>query len=150
MTDKRVTPILRVVTVDDSPIIAHRLKVLISDVSEVELLGNADCIQSALTVIEQEKPHVVFLDINLSNDAPRNGIDLLNALRKTYPVMKIIMLTNMSGQRYREICKSFGADYFFDKSEDFDKIPDMLSDIRDAGFPGISEEWWNDNRNSWN
>lgn len=147
--ESNVTTSLRVITVDDSPVIAQRLKSLLSDLNQVDLLGNAEDIQSALTIIEEKQPHVVLLDINLSHDKPRNGIDLLNALRKTYPVMTIIMLTNMSGDRYREICKSFGADYFFDKSEDFDKIPDTLLQIRTGGASNSSEDWWSTHRNSW-
>jgi DNA-binding NarL/FixJ family response regulator len=118
--------------------------------TDVDLLGNAENIQSALLFIEEKKPHVVFLDINLSHDKPRNGIDLLNILRKAYPVMKIIMLTNMSGDRYREICMSFGADYFFDKSEDFDRIPQTLSGIKDKEFLKKNESWWNEQRDLWN
>lgn len=147
--ERKATSILKVITVDDSPVIAQRLKSLLSDLNEVELLGNAADIQSALTFIEEKQPHVVLLDIHLSHDKPRNGIDLLNALRKTYPVMKIIMLTNMSGDRYREICKSFGADYFFDKSADFDKIPDTLMQIRTAGTSNKSDDWWGVHGNSW-
>jgi DNA-binding NarL/FixJ family response regulator len=122
---------LKIITVDDSPIIAQRLKSLLGDLDHVELLGNAENIKSALEFIEEEQPHVVFLDINLAHDRPRNGIDLLNALRKTYPAMKIIMLTNLSDLKYREMCKTFGADYFFDKSEDFDRIPEALAAIKE-------------------
>jgi DNA-binding NarL/FixJ family response regulator len=140
---------LRIVTVDDSPIIAQRLRFLITEMPHVDLLGNVEDIQSALVFIEEKKPHVVFLDINLSHDKPRNGIDLLNILRKTYPVLKIIMLTNLSGQRYKEICMSFGADYFFDKSEDFDKIPQALSDIIATGLPDSNTRWWQENQGLW-
>jgi DNA-binding NarL/FixJ family response regulator len=140
---------LRIVTVDDSPLIAQRLRTLLNDVREVEFLGNAETIQSALEFIEEKKPHVVFLDINLAHDKPRNGIDLLNALRKTYPVMKIIMLTNLSDSRYRDMCRSFGADHFFDKSEDFDRIPEMLADIRREGFDSKNDNWWSSNADSW-
>jgi DNA-binding NarL/FixJ family response regulator len=147
MTQKNLT--LKVVTVDDSPLIAQRLKVMLSDLSEVELLGNAATIQAALEFIEEKKPHVVFLDINLAHDKPRTGIDLLNALRKTYPVMKIIMLTNLSDNRYREMCRSFGADYFFDKSQDFEKIPETLEDIRIEGIGKAGENWWKSNSDPW-
>lgn len=147
--ERKATSVLKVITVDDSPVIAQRLKSLLNEISEVELLGNAEDIQTALSFIEAKQPHVVFLDIQLSHDKPRNGIDLLNALKKTYPVMKIIMLTNMSGDRYRSICKSFGADYFFDKSEDFDKIPETLNQIRNNGFGERNDDWWDLNRNSW-
>ena len=142
MTAKVEPPVLKVVTVDDSPAIAQRLKSLLSDLAQVELLGNAEDIASALHVIHQGRPHVVFLDINLSHDKPRNGIDLLHVLRKAYPMMKLIMLTNMSEVRYREICKHHGADLFFDKSEDFDKIPETLLMMRKNGFREKDGDWW--------
>ncbi len=125
---------LKIITVDDSPVIANRLKLLLCDIQEVEWLGNAECIPNALAAIEETRPHVVILDIHLSHDKPKNGIDLLFQLKKTYPEMKVIMLTNLSDEKYREMCSSYGADYFFDKSNDFDKIPGTLSLIRDGVF----------------
>ena len=142
-------PTLKVVTVDDSPIIVNRLQQLLNEMDHVDLLGNAEDIQSALMIIEEQKPHVVLLDINLTGDKPRNGIDLLSVLRKTYPVMKIIMLTNLSGERYREICKSFGADYFFDKSEDFDRIPETLKEIALSARSGERAIWVDENSDLW-
>jgi DNA-binding NarL/FixJ family response regulator len=145
MTEKVSIPVtLKIVTVDDSPLIAERLKELIEELREVEFLGNTESIPAALEFIERKKPHVVFLDINLANDKPRNGMDLLNVLRKTYPVIKIIMLTNTSNEWHRQVCKSLGADYFFDKSEDLDKIPETLASIRQEAF-GIGDGLWKEN-----
>jgi DNA-binding NarL/FixJ family response regulator len=148
MLEEKKCVVLKVVTVDDSPLIAQRLKVLLGDVTDIELQGNAEDIQSALKMIEEGKPHVVFVDINLSTDKPRNGIDLLNVLRKTYPVLKIVMLTNLADPRYRDMCRSFGADYFLDKSADFDRIPETLKSIRDNGFDKRNETWWASNTDS--
>jgi DNA-binding NarL/FixJ family response regulator len=149
MSEEKQQVVLKVVTVDDSPLIAQRLKVLLGDLNDIELQGNAENIQSALDLIEKERPHVVFVDINLSLDKPRNGIDLLNVLRKTYPVLKIVMLTNLADSRYRDMCRSFGADYFLDKSEDFDRIPETLMTIRNEGFDKKNESWWASNTDLW-
>jgi DNA-binding NarL/FixJ family response regulator len=51
-----------------------------------------------------------------------NGLNLLITLKQRYPKMKVIMLTNLAEPQYRNTCKAFGADYFFDKSVDFDRI----------------------------
>jgi hypothetical protein len=40
------------------------------------------------------------------------------------------MLTNYSLNALREKCLSLGADYFFDKSEEFDRIFDVLDDVK--------------------
>jgi DNA-binding NarL/FixJ family response regulator len=95
----------------------------------VSVIGNAETIMSALDLIEQEVPDVVILDIQLKADAPANGIHLLVILRERYPAMKVIMLTNMTAPQYRTTCMELGADYFFDKSNDFDKINEAITQI---------------------
>jgi len=125
---------LKIVTVDDSPIITQRLKSILTDMENIEFLGNANNAVSALSLINKQSPNVVILDIHLADDMSQfNGIDLLIALRKRYPLMKIIMLTNLSDAQYRTRCFAFGANYFFDKSNDFDRIPEALEEIALAG-----------------
>jgi DNA-binding NarL/FixJ family response regulator len=142
MTQEISTSTLRIVTVDDSPLIAHRLKLLLGDVAGAELLGNADTIPAALSLIQQKKPHVVILDINLARDKPKNGIELLIVLKTIYPVVKVIMLTNLSDDHYRNLCMANGADYFLDKSNDFERIPDTLTAMVDPSWMSYADKWW--------
>jgi hypothetical protein len=36
------------------------------------------------------------------------------------------MMTNTASEHYRTICKQMGANRFFDKSMEFDRIPEAL------------------------
>ena len=118
-------------TVDDSPVIAERLEFMLSEIDSVEFLGNALNIPAAFQLIDQREPNVVILDIHLKEDLlVANGVHLLIQLRKKYPQMKIIMLTNLAVPQYRSTCLAFGADYFFDKTVDFEKIPDIVKSIQ--------------------
>ncbi len=118
---------LKIITVDDSRIIAERLKCILSDVENVTFLGNARSVSTALGLIHQQEPNVVILDIHLNEDVNEgNGMNLLVILRKKYPEMKIIVLTNLSELHYRISCLANGANYFFDKSNDFTKIVTVL------------------------
>ena len=122
---------LKIVTVDDSAIVADRLQCMLNEVNKVEVLGNATRISEALQLIHHQEPDVVILDIHLKEDmVVANGVHLLIQLRRRYPLMKIIMLTNLSGPQYRSTCMAFGADYFFDKTNDFEKIPETLKEIQ--------------------
>ena len=124
---------IKVVTVDDSPIITQRIESILSEMENIEILGSASNAVSALNLIHKQTPNVVILDINLDEQSSQfNGIDLLIALRNRYPQMKIIMLTNLSAPQYRMRCIAFGANYFFDKSNDFYKIPEVLNEIATA------------------
>ncbi|WP_127121108.1 response regulator [Chryseotalea sanaruensis] len=119
--------ILKVVTVDDSPIIAERLQTILAQIDHINFVGNANNITSALSLIDHAQPQVVILDINLEADLPDlNGINLLIMLRKKYLNMKIIMLTNITHLQYRNTCLANGADYFLDKSNEFEKITEIV------------------------
>jgi len=124
---------LRVVTVDDSPVVAERLEFMLAEIERVEFLGNAVNISAALHLISQQRPNVVILDIHLKDDAlTANGVHLLIQLRKEYPALKILMLTNVSVPQYKNTCLALGADYFFDKTNDFERIPETLKEIQVA------------------
>ena len=118
---------LKIVTVDDSPIITQRLQSILAEMEHVVFAGNATTITTALALIEKEQPQVVILDINLEADLPKhNGIDLLIMLRKKFTGMKIIMLTNLTDLQYRNTCLLLGADHFLDKSNEFEKIVEIV------------------------
>jgi DNA-binding NarL/FixJ family response regulator len=129
MKTTKIASVLKVVTVEDSSVIVGRLKGMLSEVTGVEFLGNASTIPAALELIKISRPDVVILDINLQSEDRRNGIDLLTMIRPFYPALKVIMLTNLTDSRYRIMCQDAGADYFFDKSNDFDKITDTLNQL---------------------
>jgi DNA-binding NarL/FixJ family response regulator len=120
---------IRIITVDDSPVVAERLESMLSEVDSVEYLGNAASLSLALRLINLERPNVVVLDIHLKAGGA-NGVHLLIQLKKNYPTMKVIMLTNLSAPQYRRTCMTLGADYFFDKTNDFEKIPAVLKEIQ--------------------
>jgi DNA-binding NarL/FixJ family response regulator len=132
MSSKSTSAVLKIVTVEDSALIVERVRGILSEINGVEFVDNADTIAGALDIIKKNQPDVVILDINLGSHDSKNGINLLNIIRKIYPRMKIIMLTNFTDMHYRALCRDYGADYFLDKSNDFDKIPEILITILDT------------------
>ena len=128
------TLLLRVLTVDDSPVIANRMKLLLGEFESVRWIGNAERINEALELISNESPHVVILDINLAHDKPRNGIDLLVLIKRMFPLIRVIMFTNLTEQKYRDMCLVAGADYFFGKSNDFDEMQGVIARLRSEVF----------------
>ena len=58
-----------------------------------------------------------------------NGIEVLKSIKNSNSKIKVIILTNYPFPQYKKICMEFGADYFFDKSNDFNKIIDIVKEI---------------------
>lgn len=121
--------VLRILTVEDSPLITARLQAIINEIGDARFVGNAASVTDALTLIEDQRPDVLFLDIRLGHKGEKTGIDLLSMVSRRYPDITTVMLTNLSGERYRTLCEREGAAFFLDKSQDFDKIPGTLNQI---------------------
>ena len=117
-------PVYKVLAVDDSPIIIKRLKEILGELECVTFTGEAKGFAEAVLLLEQEKYDVVLLDINLSG---KNGIELLSFIKANYPSIKIIMLSNQSGEYYRNLCNELGSDSFIDKTSEFENIPHTIN-----------------------
>lgn len=118
---------LKILSIDDSEVISEHIKDLLMNVKGVRLMAHAHSIHQALQVAKAEMPDVVILDIALKDE---NGMDFLAYLKNNHPEVKVIMLTNQAGIFYKNKSKEMGADYFLDKSYEFDKIPEILNKLK--------------------
>ena len=109
--------------VDDSPVVRDRLVQLIEDVPQVEIVGQADIAFEAIQSIRRLRPRAVVLDISMPGGS---GIYVLETIMKEKPRPTVIMLTNFTTDQYRRKCLQLGADFFFDKSCEFEKVTDVL------------------------
>jgi DNA-binding NarL/FixJ family response regulator len=114
---------LVILLVEDSLLIIERLIGMLGEVDNVKLIIHAASYRETIRMMNEVRADVVLLDLNLPD---KSGIELLQVIKTTQPQMKMIVLTNHATESYREICTGMGADYFFDKSNDFDKIPHVI------------------------
>jgi two-component system response regulator DevR len=122
-------PPLKVFLVEDSMLVRNRLAALIHPIGEARIVGEAEDAGAALARIADSGADVVIVDLRLTDS---NGLDLLAALaRSARPVVKIV-LTNYSTQAFREASLAAGADYFFDKTSEFDLARDTIARIARA------------------
>lgn len=112
--------------VDDSLLISNRLKNLLSELEYVKFSGHAENYDDAVILTDALKPHVILLDVNL---AVKSGIDVLKHVKKNYPSIRIIMFTNKAEKYYRTLCLDLGADYFLDKTNEFELLTGLLEKI---------------------
>jgi DNA-binding NarL/FixJ family response regulator len=122
---KRDTP-KKVFIVDDSPIVRERLISLLSELPGVDIVGEAETAFEAIQSIRRLRPAVVILDISMPGGS---GIQVLETIRREKQVPLIIMLTNFTHEPYRQRCFKLGADYFFDKSNEFEKVKEVLEHL---------------------
>lgn len=117
---------MRVFITDDSKLVVERLHDLLKDVSGVEVVGEATNVPDAVSSIKRTNPDAVILDLQMPGGS---GLDVLRAIRPRHPRLKVLVCTNYPYPQYREECMAAGANYFLDKSADFDKIPTIFRQL---------------------
>jgi DNA-binding NarL/FixJ family response regulator len=115
--------IMKILIVDDSDLIRVRIIALLSGVPGIDIVAEAGNMTEARKFIDELKPDLLLLDIRLPNGS---GVELLKNLREKHDSMKIVILTNYPLVQYKEKCLELGADYFFDKSTEFEKVRDAV------------------------
>ena len=108
---------------DDSGVIRSRLQSLVSDVGGVTIIGMAADAQQALQLFQSAQPDLVILDLRMPEGS---GLGVLQEIKKRSPATQVAILTNYPYAAYRKRCAEFGADFFFDKATEFEKIKAIL------------------------
>lgn len=109
---------LRIFIADDSRLVVERLTALLATIEGVQVIGAARTARAAIRGIQHLTPDLVILDFQLPDG---NGIDVLKVIKKPLSSPCVMLLTNSAYPQYRIECIQHGADYFFDKSLDFDQ-----------------------------
>lgn len=119
---------IRVLLVEDSPIVAERVRESLRDVAGISLVDTLDRESSAVDTLARGGIDVVILDLHLNRGT---GFGVLRALpRLETPRPVVIIFTNYDLPEYRRQAMALGADHFLDKAQDFDRIPELLQTIR--------------------
>lgn len=117
---------MKVLVVDDSAIVGERLASILSEFIEVELLDQVKNGIEAVERIRTLKPDVVILDIGLPG---RNGMEILEEVKRQESAPFVVILTNYPYPQYQQRCAEAGADFFFDKSIEFDRVPQTIKQL---------------------
>lgn len=120
MDDK---PRFKVLIADDSAQIRRRLTKLIAQIDGVEVSGEATDASHALSMSRSLLPDMVILDIRMPDGS---GVDVIASIKQISPPPVVIMLTNFSSPFFRNKSLQEGADYFFDKSTEFEQAVELV------------------------
>jgi len=122
---------MKIFIADDSAVVRERLIEMLSELPEIEIIGQAQDGLEATNLIKKLNPDVVILDIRMPRE---NGIDVLQNIKRDKQVPIVIMLTNYPYPQYRKKCMEAGADFFFEKSTEFEKVMGVLKKVKQRIF----------------
>lgn len=118
---------MKVFLVEDSAAVCERLVEMIEASGGHEVVGKAATYEDAVAGISATRPEVGIFDIKLARG---NGIDALVAAKRQLPQLIGIVMSNYTTPQYAKASTDAGADYFLDKSAEFERIQDILSSLQ--------------------
>ena len=122
---------MKLLIVDDSALLRKRLTYMITEFIGIKNIEQAEDVPTAIEAIRKEKPDVVVLDIQMPGGS---GIDVLKAIKTDEKRPVFIVFTNYQYPRLRRQCLAAGADFFLDKSFDYNKMFGVLKKLKEKNY----------------
>jgi DNA-binding NarL/FixJ family response regulator len=127
---------IKILLVDDHPLVREGLVNLIRQQSDLEISGEASNEPQALELIVSAAPDVALVDISLENGS---GIELIKSIKAIYPAVKTLALSMHDESLYAERALRAGARGYIMKSEAAKKIIEGIRSVL-AGQLYVSEK----------
>jgi len=115
---------MRVLIADDSDLIRDRLQQMLRNFGQVEIVGSYNNGTQTLEGLLLLKPDLAIVDYKMPG---LSGLEVLKGIRKETTAIKIVILTFYSSDYYRQLAMQYGADYFFSKVDEFEKISVLVA-----------------------
>jgi DNA-binding NarL/FixJ family response regulator len=114
-----MTEVINILLVEDSEFIQERLMHQFAPFKEFNIVGFATTVLEATKKFDELKPQIVILDMKLKIGY---GLEVLIHIRSKSKDCAVIVLTNYSSPSIRKECMDLGADFFLDKSFEFEQV----------------------------
>ena len=105
---------LKVLVVDDHPVVRQGLKLLLDLEPDLMVCAEAEDESTALSSLQSLKPDIAIIDISLKNS---DGIKLIKDVKRRYPDLQILVLSMHDESLYAERALLAGASGYIMKQE---------------------------------
>jgi two-component system nitrate/nitrite response regulator NarL len=134
---------IRVIAVDDHPLILKALTDLFKEHPDIQLVATASQGSQLLKLVREKSPDVAIIDIGMTSDS-FDPVSSVQTLHEQFPKVRVLILTGYDdGLWVRELVKA-GANGYILKSDDFSlNIPQAIRAIQSGGkffSPGITDK----------
>ena len=127
---------IRVLIVDDAVVIRRIVSDCLSNDPEIEVSGTAGSGRIALAKIDELKPDLVTLDIEMDD---MDGLETLRALRRAHPKLPVIMFSTLTerGAAATLDALAMGANDYVTKPANVGSVGAGMQRIREELIPKI-------------
>ncbi len=115
--------VIRVLLIDDSPIIRLGLRSALEDCADITIIGEAGTAAAGVEAVAKLKPDVVMLDLHLPD---KSGLLACRDLLKVRPGTPVLILTSSSSERHMHDAIAAGAKGYLLKENDGASLANAL------------------------
>lgn len=127
---------IRVLAVDDHPLLREGVAALISTQPDLSLVAEAASGQEAIEQFRKTLPDVTLMDLQMPNS---NGIDAIIAIRSEFPDAKIVVLTTYAGDALARRALKAGAQAYVLKGLVRKELLDTIREVNKGSMRIHSE-----------
>lgn len=117
---------IRVFLIDDHAVLRDGLTNILGLEEDIQVVGEAISAHQVLAQLEESKPDVILLDINMPG---KNGIDVLKEIKARHQEMKVIILTMFSQEDYFYHAIDLGTDGYLLKDSPSSQVVEAIRSV---------------------
>ena len=121
---------IRLLVADDHDLVRAGIVRMLSDDSEIDVVGEAACGSDAITQARNLHPDVVLLDVNMPNI---NGIDATKKLTQLPNQPKILALSSMAAEPYPSMLIKAGVSGYITKGTALEEMILAIKKVSSGG-----------------
>ncbi len=121
---------MRIAIVDDHKILRNGLKMLLSEMTNTEVVIEASNGKEFIDQLIDIVPDLAIIDINMP---VMNGDDAIQIARQMHPDMKFIVLSMNSDEHYFNKMNELGVDGYIIKESDYDELEHAIEAVMKGG-----------------
>ena len=121
---------IKVLIVDDQRMFREGIRSRLETEPDMRVVGEAGSLEETITLIAENHPDIVTLDIRLPD---ASGIEIAKRIRKSWPGLKILMLTGYDFDQYVRASARAGIDGYLLKDAPQEDLISALREIAAGG-----------------
>jgi DNA-binding NarL/FixJ family response regulator len=123
-------PPVRLLIVDDHPVVRDGLRLMLETQSDMKVVAEASSGEEALTAYAQHKPDVVVMDLRLPG---MSGAQTAAALKQDHPHARVIILTSYGQDADIQASLKAGVRAYLRKDVDRSELMDVIRTVHAGG-----------------
>jgi two-component system, NarL family, invasion response regulator UvrY len=131
---------IRIIIVDDHTVVRRGLKQILSEESDMSVVGEAHNAQEMLTLVRKQQCDVVVADISMPG---RSGLDVLKELKQDRPKLPVLVLSMHPEDQYAVRALKLGASGYMTKESAPEELVKAIRKVVSGGryvSPALAEK----------